>query len=58
MIMGLLFLVAGGAGLFYTFANLTSADPLWVIGIIVFATFTIFGLGLIVFLALFNTEFD
>ncbi len=58
LIMGLLFLVAGGAGLFYTFANLASSDPLWVIAIIIFATFTIFGLGLIVFLALFNTEFD
>ena len=58
MIMGLLFLVSGGAGLFYTFANLTSGDPVWVIALIIFATFTVFGLGLIVFLALFNTEFD
>jgi hypothetical protein len=58
MLVGLLFLIAGGAGLFYTFANLLSSDPLWVIGIIVFATFTLFGLGLLVFLALFNQEFD
>ena len=58
MLVGLLFLVAGGAGLFYTFINLASGDPLWVIAIIIFATFVLFGLGLIVFLALFNQEFD
>jgi len=58
MIIALIFLIAGGAGLFYTFVNLTSADPAWVIGVIAFGTFTLIGLAALIFLALFNTEFE
>jgi hypothetical protein len=58
MIIALIFLIAGGVGLFYTFVNLVSSDPLWVFGLITFGTFAIVGLGVLVFLALFNTEFE
>jgi hypothetical protein len=58
MILALIFLVAGGVGLFYTFVNLTTGDPLWVFGIIAFGTFTIVGLAVLVFLGAFNQEFD
>jgi hypothetical protein len=58
MIMALIFLIAGGVGLFYTFVNLASGDPLWVFGIITFGTFAIVGLAVLVFLAIYNQEFD
>ena len=58
MILALVFLVAGGAGLFYTFVNLTSGDPLWVFGLIAFGTFALVGVAVLVFLAAFNQEFD
>ncbi|MCK4274826.1 MAG: hypothetical protein KAW90_08015 [Dehalococcoidales bacterium] len=57
-IMALIFLIAGGIGLFYTNVNLGSGSALWVFGNITFGVFTIVGIALIIFLALFNTEFD
>ena len=57
-ILALIFLIAGGVGLFYTFVNLTSGDPLWVFGLITFGAFALVGLGVLVFLALFNTEIE
>ena len=58
MIMALIFLIAGGVGLFYTFVNLASGDPLWVFGVIAFGTFAVVGLAVLVFLAMYNQEFD
>lgn len=58
MIMALLFLISGGIGLFYTFTNLVSSDPLWVFGLIAFGTFAVIGLAVLIFLAMFNQEFD
>ena len=58
MIMGLLFLIAGGVGMFYTFVNVTGGDPVRIIGIIVFGTFILVGAGVLVFLAAFNQEID
>ena len=58
MIMALIFLIAGGVGLFYTFVNLVSSDPLWVFGIIAFGTFAVVGLAVLIFLAIYNQEFD
>jgi len=57
-IMALIFLIAGGIGLFYTNVNLGSGSTLWVFGNITFGVFTIVGIALIIFLALFNQEFD
>ncbi len=58
MIMALIFLIAGGVGLFYTFANLVSSDPLWVFGVIAFGTFAVVGVAVLIFLAMYNQEFD
>ena len=58
MLVGLIFLVSGGVGLFYAFANIAGGTELWVVSIIVFSTFAVLGLAVLVFLALFNTEFD
>jgi hypothetical protein len=56
--MGLIILVAGGVGLFYTNANIVAGAPLWVFGNITFGTFTVLGICILIFLAVFNTEFD
>jgi hypothetical protein len=58
MIFGLIFLVAGGVGVFYVNTNLTSSAPIWVIGNITFGTFILVGIGILIFLAIFNAEFD
>ena len=58
MLMGLVFLVAGGGGLFYTLVNIPGGTDLWVVALIGFSTFVVFGIGLLIFLAIFNTEFD
>jgi len=58
LILGIIFLVSGGIGLFYTNANLGAWSTLWVFGNLTFGTFALFGLAIIIFLAIFNTEFD
>jgi hypothetical protein len=58
MIMALILLISGGTGLFYTNVNLGGGTNLWIIGNLTFGTFTIVGVGLLIFLALFNAEFD
>ena len=58
MVMGLVLLIAGGVGLFYTNANILAGAPLWVMGNLAFGTFAFLGIGLLVFLAIFNTEFE
>ena len=58
MLVGLIFLVAGGAGLFYTLANIPGGTDLWVVGLIAFGAFAVLGIAVLIFLAIFNTEFD
>jgi hypothetical protein len=58
MIMALVFLITGGVGLFYTNTSLVSGTTLWVFGNLTFGVFTFFGLAIIVFMAIFNAEFD
>ena len=58
MVFGLILLISGGAGLFYTNANIVSGAPLWIMGNITFGTFAVLGVGILVFLAIFNSEFD
>lgn len=58
MIVALIFLVAGGGGLFYTNLNFGFGSSFWIFGNLTFGTFTAIGLAVIVFMALFNTEFD
>jgi hypothetical protein len=58
MIIGLVFLISGGAGLFYTNLNFGTGSELIVFGNLTFGTFTFVGLAIIVFLVLFNSEFE
>jgi hypothetical protein len=58
LLVGLLFLVSGGIGLFYTNTNLVSGTTLWFFGNLTFSTFVIFGVLVLIFMAVFNAEFD
>ena len=58
MIFGLIFLVAGGVGVFYVNTNLASGAPVWIIGNVTFGTFILVGICILIFLAIFNAEFD
>jgi hypothetical protein len=58
LILALVFLVSGSVGLFYTNANLAAWTTLWVFGNLTFGTFAFFGLAIIIFMAIFNAEFD
>jgi hypothetical protein len=57
LILGLIFLISGGVGLFYVNTH-ALANTIHFIGNLAFGTFTLFGLAIIIFLAIFNTEFD
>ena len=58
MILALIFLIAGGIGLFYTNINFVGGSHYWIFGNLTFGTFTIVGIAVLVFLALFNSEFE
>lgn len=58
LVIALVFLVSGGVGLFYTNVNVGAGTTLWVLGNLGFGTFVFFGLAIIVFMAIFNAEFD
>ena len=58
MILALIFLIAGGIGLFHTNINLVAGTNLWIFGNITFGTFTVVGIAILVFMAIFNTEFE
>lgn len=60
LILGLIFLISGGVGLFYVnvSAEIASGASLLVIANLTFGTFVVFGIAILVFLAFFNAEFD
>ena len=58
MILALIFLVAGGVGLFHTNVHLAAHTNLWIYGNITFGTFAVVGIAVLVFMAIFNKEFD
>jgi hypothetical protein len=58
MILALIFLIAGGIGLFHININLVAGTNLWIYGNITFGTFTVVGIAILVFMAIFNTEFE
>jgi len=60
MILGLIFLISGGIGLFYvnTGAHVDPGTALFFLGNLTFATFVVFGIAILLFLAFFNAEFD
>jgi hypothetical protein len=58
MIMGLMFLVSGSIGLFYVNTHVFTDASVQFIGNLAFGTFTVFGIAILVFMAIFNAEFD
>jgi hypothetical protein len=58
LILALVFLIAGGIGLFHVNVNLAAGADLWIYGNITFGVFTFVGIAVIIFLAVFNREFD
>ena len=58
MILGLIFLISGGIGLFYVNTHVFAEASIQFIGNLTFGTFAIFGIAILVFLAIFNAEFD
>jgi hypothetical protein len=58
LIVGLVFLISGGVGLFHVNANQVTHSDLWFYGNIIFGVFAAVGLLIIIFLAIFNKEFD
>ena len=58
LILALIFLIGGSAGLFYVNINIMSGTDLWVCGNITFGVFLAVGVVVIVFMALFNSQFE
>jgi hypothetical protein len=58
LILALIFLIGGGVGLFQVNSHLVAGSDLWIYGNITFGVFAAVGIVIIVFMALFNTEFD
>jgi hypothetical protein len=58
LILALIFLIGGGVGLFYVNVNMVAHTDLWICGNITFGVFVAVGIVIIIFMALFNAEFD
>ncbi len=58
LILALIFLIGGGAGLFYVNINMIAGTDLWICGNIAFGVFLAAGIVIIIFMAIFNAEFD
>jgi hypothetical protein len=60
LVLGLIFIVSGGVGLFYvnTGAHVDPGTALFFLGNLTFATFAVFGIAILVFMAIYNAEFD
>jgi hypothetical protein len=58
MIIGLVFLISGGVGLFMVNINMIVGDNTWIIGNITFSVFLVVGVLILIFMAIFNSEFD
>lgn len=58
MVIGLIFLIAGGFGLFVVNINMIVGDHAWIIGNITFSVFLVVGVLILLFMAIFNREFD
>jgi hypothetical protein len=60
VLMGLVFLISGGVGLFYvnTAERIATGTPLFFLGNLGSATFLVIGALILFFIAFFNREFD
>ena len=58
LIVALILLIGGGAGLFYVNVNVDSGTALWICGNIAFGTLAAVGIVTLIFLAIFNAEIE
>ncbi|MFC2071888.1 hypothetical protein ACFLUU_04120 [Chloroflexota bacterium] len=58
LIIALIFVVAGGGGLIFTFINWDAGSTHWIQGIIIFGTFAAVGLVSLGFLIMFPEEIE
>ena len=58
MVIGLVFLISGGVGLFVVNINMIVGDHTWIIGNITFSVFLVIGILILIFMAIFNREFE
>ena len=58
MVLALIFLIAGGIGLFYTNIYITGGSHSWVQGNIAFGAFTAIGIVMLIFMAVFGQEIE
>ena len=52
MVIGLILLIAGGTGLFFTYTNFAFDSLDWILGTLTYGTFAVIGIAIIVFLAI------
>ena len=58
ILIGLILLIGGGVGLFFTNINIVSGSELWVAGNITFGVFTLVGILVLVLLFIYGSEFE
>jgi hypothetical protein len=58
LILALIFLIGGGIGLFHVNVYLASGTDLWIYGNLTFGVFVLVGIVILIFLALFNAQFE
>lgn len=58
MVIGLIFLISGGVGLFVVNINMMVGEHTWIIGNITFSVFLVIGVLVLLFMAIFNREID
>ena len=58
ILIGLILLIGGGVGLFFTNINIVSGSELWVVGNITFGVFTLLGILVLVLLFIYGSEFE
>jgi hypothetical protein len=58
LILALIFFIGGGVGLFHVNVNMVSGTDLWICGNITFGVFLAVGIVIIIFMAIFNAQFE
>ena len=58
MVVGLVFLIGGGVGLFMVNINMIVGSDTWIIGNITFSVFAVIGVLVLLFMAIFNADIE
>ena len=58
MVVGLVLLIGGGVGLFMVNINMIVGSDTWIIGNITFSVFTVIGVLVLLFMAIFNADIE